>query len=88
MARNPRRLQEIRSAGVSSSPRMAALSARGRRWIAAGIGGVACGFILLMFTDPGGQNWASAFSPLLLVTGYAIIGIGLVIPAKPNSDLH
>jgi hypothetical protein len=29
-----------------------------------------------------GQNWASLVSPFLLVAGYAVIGIGIILPQK------
>lgn len=57
---------------------MALLSKRGKKCVLAGICVVAVGFWMLIYTDPGGQNWASIISPLLLVVGYALIGVGAV----------
>jgi len=48
---------------------------------------VIAGFILLSQTDPAGQNWQSIASPLLLILGYALIGVGLLVkrPAETTA---
>lgn len=53
------------------------LSTQGKKWVLIGMGIVTVGFVVLSFTDPQGQNWASRISPFLIVGGYAVIGIGL-----------
>ena len=62
------------------------VSKRGWKVIALGIGIVIAGFIVLSFTDPGGRNWASNLSPFLILGGYAVIGMGIVLPdhARPQ----
>lgn len=65
---------------VEKSPVRAPLLSRiGKRIVLSGIASVVLGFILLTFTDPAGQNWASILSPLFLVGGYTAIGVGLVV---------
>ena len=59
------------------------VSKRGWKVIGLGAGIVAAGFFVLSLTDPGGQNWASNLSPFLILGGYAIIGIGIVLPDSP-----
>ncbi len=54
-------------------------SKRGLRVILGGLSVVVIGFIVLSFTDPAGQNWASIASPFLLVGGYAMIGVGITL---------
>ena len=55
------------------------LSRRGKKVIGSGIGLLIAGFFILTRTDPSGQNWASTVSPLLLVCGYALIGVGIIL---------
>jgi hypothetical protein len=57
-----------------------ALSGRGKKTIAGGIGLLVVGFVILTFTDPDGQNWASMLSPLLILGAYGIIAAGIFIP--------
>ncbi|HRY29117.1 MAG TPA: hypothetical protein P5079_03675 [Elusimicrobiota bacterium] len=63
------------------------LSKRGKIVIAAGIVTAAVGFFLVTFTDPAGQNWASNLCPFVILGGYALIGVGIVVPdpAPPSS---
>lgn len=78
MARNPRRNREVQAPATSaSSPTGAQFSPLAKKWIWMGIGFVLLGFFLVTHTDPAGANWASHVAPLLLVGGYAAIGIGL-----------
>jgi len=62
------------------------LSRRGKKFIGLGILVVFSGFWVLTATDPAGRNWASHLSPLLLIAGYALIGIGIVLkdPLPPT----
>jgi len=66
------------SAAVAPAP-LPLLSARGKKCLLTGVGLAVLGFIVLTLTDPSGQNWASFVSPLLLVSGYTLMGVGLVI---------
>ncbi len=73
MAKNPRRqLTAVPAAPVSriSFPSSA------KKWLLAGLFSVVVGFVLLCWTDPSGQNWASTLSPFLLVGGYVLLGVG------------
>ena len=54
--------------------------------IAAGISVVVIGFVVLSYTDPAGRNWASNLSPLLLVSGYVLIGLGIILPGPQTSQ--
>ena len=71
--------------GLIPSAKLESISRRGWKVIGIGVGIVAFGFLVLSFTDPGGQNWASNLSPFLLLGGYATIGFGIVLPEKPES---
>src|SRR5262249_16030224 len=83
MAKNPRRLEKEKAAAkpaVAIPPSGPLISKRGKKVI--GIGALlgAIGFWILTYTDPAGKNWASTLSPVLLVLGYALIGVGIVLP--------
>lgn len=54
------------------------LSKRGWKVVYGGLGTVTLGFIVLCFTDPHGQNFASTLSPFLVIAGYALIAIGII----------
>jgi hypothetical protein len=56
------------------------LSCRGKTAMAAGIGTLAAGFIVLSFADPMGRNWASVLAPYLILGGYALVGAGIFLP--------
>lgn len=62
---------------VPSSP---ILSKRGKIVLATGVTLVAVGFWLVTFTDPAGRNWASTLCPFVILGGYALIGVGIVLP--------
>lgn len=67
----------------SESPSEAqSVAPRGRKVIGAGVAVLAVGFFVLSFADPMGRNWASLFSPLLILGGYALIGTGIFLPAS------
>ena len=53
-----------------------------KKIIIAGIGVVAVGFFVLSKADSFGQNWAAMLSPFLILSGYTLIGIGIVSPDK------
>jgi hypothetical protein len=87
MAKNPRRQQkEISPSQQKAISSVPAISRRGKRVIGIGIGIVVLGFWILSYTDPAGQNWASKLSPAILVAGYALIGIGIVLPDAKSTD--
>lgn len=62
-----------------------AISKKGWRIIGVGVGIVALGFLVLSFTDPQGQNFASHLSPFLILGGYAVIGFGILAKDTPIS---
>jgi hypothetical protein len=64
-----------------------AVSRRGWKIIGIGVLTVVIGYIVLAFTDPRGENLASRVSPLLLILGYTLIGVGIVTrdPSPPSS---
>jgi dipeptide/tripeptide permease len=63
------------------------VSRRGWKVIGLGIGIAGAGFYVLSLTDPAGQNWASNLSPFLILGGYAVIGVGIILPdGSPRED--
>ena len=70
-----RKQKEVKPAPSSES----ALSRRGWKTVAAGVGLLVVGYTVLCFTDPRGQNWASVVSPFLILGGYAVIGTGILL---------
>ena len=65
-------------------PKSPGISRRGWKVIGAGAACVALGFIVLTKTDPAGQNWASVISPFMILGGYAVIGIGIMLPERQS----
>lgn len=66
-----------------------AISLRGKKTIAAGVGVLILGFVILTMTDPEGRNWASHLSPLLILGAYAVIAVGIFLPDEdpaPEKD--
>jgi hypothetical protein len=63
------------------APAPDAISKRGWKIIGAGAGAVLLGFIVLSKVDPMGRNWAADVSPLLILGGYALIGLGIFADA-------
>lgn len=57
----------------------AGISRRGKIVIACGIGLLVIGFFILTKTNPEGSNWASILSPLLIISGYITIAIGIIL---------
>jgi hypothetical protein len=78
MAKNPRR-HATQNPQAQTTPRKPMLSKRGKKVMGGGIVLVILGYFILTMTDPAGQNWASTVSPLLLVLGYGLIGVGIVV---------
>lgn len=54
------------------------ISKRGWKIIISGIIGLVIGFILLTFTNPEGNNWASIVSPIVIISSYVIIAVGIL----------
>lgn len=64
---------------TESSHQSAGLSKMGLKIIFSSIGLLIVGFILLKFTNPSGNNWASFVSPLIIILAYIFIGIGIMV---------
>jgi len=62
--------------------KLSGISRTGKKIILAGMGLLAVGYLVLTKTDPAGQNWASMLSPFLILGGYAVIGVGIIVPDK------
>lgn len=58
------------------------ITARGWKMIVVGIFLLLAGFFLLTKTDPSGKNWASCFSPFIILGAYAIIATGIMSADK------
>lgn len=63
-------------------PKEPLLSRRGKIVLGAGILLAAVGFYLLTLTDPAGRNWASNLCPFVILGGYALMGVGIVLPDR------
>lgn len=63
---------------VQIQPALPVISKKGKIIIAAGIGLVIVGFLVLTGTNPQGDNWASIISPFLLIGGYITIAAGII----------
>jgi len=61
------------------------ISKSGWKVIGAGAAVAALGYIVLAFTDPRGQNFASKLSPFLILGGYVTIGAGILVRDRPQS---
>ncbi|HCJ66570.1 MAG TPA: hypothetical protein DHV62_04410 [Elusimicrobia bacterium] len=55
------------------------INQRGKIVIACGIGLLVIGFFVLTKTNPEGSNWASILSPILIISGYITIAIGIIV---------
>ncbi len=71
---------------VNETKNISGISKRGLKTIFAGAVVLALGFFILTKTDPFGQNWASKLSPFLILGGYAIIGVGILVPEKQSEN--
>ncbi len=78
MAKNKRRAEMNAHQPMEVRQPWAGIPLKGWKVIGAGIGTVIVGFIVLSFTDPGGQNWASSLSPFLILGGYGAIAAGII----------
>lgn len=64
---------------TKTSNQQVGLSKMGLKVIFSSVGLLIVGFILLRFTNPAGNNWASFISPLVIILAYIFIGIGIMI---------
>lgn len=83
MSRRHRKLKEAAVIAPSQAPGGGdddTFSSRGKKTMGAGIGLLVLGFIVLKFTDPAGQNWASTLSPFLILGAYGVIALGIFLP--------
>lgn len=79
--------RSLREQPVPAAVSSEAISSRGKKVIAIGVGILAAGFILITYTDPMGRNWASVLAPFLIVGGYIAVGIGIFLPdSSPTSQ--
>jgi uncharacterized membrane protein len=67
-------------------PLSESLPLRGKAVAAAGSLAALLGLAVLSRADAAGGNWAATASPLLILAGYAAIGIGLILPPPPPSS--
>ncbi|MCS7151014.1 MAG: hypothetical protein NZ928_01325 [Endomicrobia bacterium] len=54
------------------------ISKTGWKIILLGVVGLVIGFILLSFTNPEGNNWASVVSPTVIILSYVTIALGII----------
>ncbi|MCX7940730.1 MAG: hypothetical protein N2555_03025 [Endomicrobia bacterium] len=54
------------------------ISKTGWKIILLGVVGLVIGFILLSFTNPEGNNWASIVSPTVIILSYVTIALGII----------
>jgi hypothetical protein len=75
--------------GEKAASERDALSSRGKMVIAAGVGTLALGFIVLSRADAMGKNWAATLAPFLILGAYVVIGAGIFVddpaPSSPSS---
>lgn len=62
------------------------ISPLGWKVIGAGVCCVALGFLALTRADALGRNWAATVSPLLILGGYALVGLGIFVPAASGGE--
>lgn len=62
------------------------ISRTGWKIICIGILVLILGFFVLSRTDPEGKNLASILSPFLIISGYVVIGIGIIFPDKKHKS--
>ena len=88
MAKNKNRRDAAEAVKKTQTERVpfGGVSRRGWKVIGLGIGIAAIGYVVLSFTDPAGQNWASNLCPFLILGGYATIGVGIVLPDSAESS--
>ena len=66
--------------GMTNKNPTSSISKRGWKFVKGGLGTAFLGYVLLSFTDPQGQNFASFVSPFLILGGYAVIAYGIIAP--------
>jgi len=60
-------------------PETKGISQRGKIVILCGISLLVIGFFIPTKTNPEGSNWASILSPILIISGYIVIAIGIIL---------
>jgi hypothetical protein len=77
----PKKIKTSAAPAAPARPAEEALiSRRGKIVIGAGAALASAGYYVLTLTDPAGQNWASNLCPFLILGGYALIGVGILLP--------
>jgi hypothetical protein len=61
------------------------ISPQAKKLLIVGALTVIIGFSVLTKADSLGRNWASSASPLLILSGYLLIGIALFLPGEDSS---
>ena len=64
-------------------PPSEAMTSRGKALAAAGGVFLLLGLGVLSRAGEGGQDRAASLAPLLIVAGYAVLGVGLSLPPQP-----
>ena len=54
------------------------ISKRGRKILTFGITGYVLAFVVLAMVDSGATNWASVVSPILFVSSFIVISLGII----------
>ena len=75
-----------KSVSAAPKPAIIGISKVGRKVICAGCLVLIAGYFILTKTDPAGQNWASVLSPFLILGGYTLIGIGIIVPERAQTN--
>ena len=83
MGRKPNKKTKKEGASPYPAPLQVG-SVQGKRMM--GLGGMLllCGFFVLSWSDPLGRNWASFFSPILILGGYLLIALGIIWPESSD----
>ncbi|MFA6029247.1 MAG: hypothetical protein WC969_05285 [Elusimicrobiota bacterium] len=74
------------ASSAAQEPEGERITRRGWLLVGAGVAALLLGFVVLSFTDPLGQNWASKLAPLLILGAYGVIGAGIMLPESPTAS--
>ncbi len=83
MGKKEKRRGEEKAKADGEGARPPIISKSGWKVIGTGVGIAVLGYIVLCFTDPRGQNFASQLSPFLILGGYLTIGAGILVRDRP-----
>ena len=75
-----------KTSSPSLPPPSEPLSPRGKKLAAAGGVLIVLGFLVLSRADALARNWAGHLAPFLILGGYALLGVGLYLPAPEPSS--